>query len=248
MLLGERPVRPCVERSAAEGNAPGGKAGEALCGAKRSGAKRSWGKGLTGFSGRALSLRVIFLAVALSGIAGVARADDAPPANPPDAAEKRIDVSVDADGPGATIERRANTVEGWQTTLGIPVYSATQQWEPSCVAPCRVKLDPNSTYRATGDGVAASSTFTLPSGKGAVSLHVHTRSAFLHDAGIGLTTFGAIFTVVGGVSSLYAKNITSTDAEATVRGFGLTILITGAVFLAVGLPLWLGGKSVVTAE
>jgi len=37
-------------------------------------------------------------------------------------------------------------------------------------------------------------------------------------------------------------------AETTVRGFGLTFLITGAVFLAVGLPLWLTGKSSVSFD
>ncbi len=164
----------------------------------------------------------------------IARADD----------DEKVTVIVDADDDQAQIQRRANTVEGWQTTLGIPIFTSTEQWEPVCVAPCKVQLSPHATYRVSGRGVADSHDFVLPKGD-ELRLEVRARSAFWHGAGVGLTVLGGMLTAVGGISTSVAGNITSTDAEATVRSFGVTFLVAGVVMLATGVPLWITQRSAV---
>jgi hypothetical protein len=197
------------------------------------------------------SLAGLPLALLLLATAPAAQGDESEipaPATIPASGERKIEIIVDADEDGALLERRVNTVEGWQATLGIPVYSSTQQWEPACVAPCKLKVDADSAYRVSGEGIATSRTFTLPALNDPLKLHVHGRSAFLYGAGQGLTTVGTVFVLFGGISTLYSKSITSTDAEESLRSVGVAVLITGAVFVAVGLPLWLSGKSTVRTD
>jgi hypothetical protein len=152
---------------------------------------------------------------------------------------------VESDSPGTLIERRANMVEGWQTTLGIPVYTSTEQWEPACVAPCRVMVNPNAAFRVNGRGIATSRDFVLPGedGKGEVRLDVRTRSAFWHDVGQAMTIVGTLLVAVGGVSTLYANSITDTEEEKTLRRFGVSFLVGGGVLMGVGIPLWITQRS-----
>lgn len=121
----------------------------------------------------------------------------------------QVMMVVEADSPGALIERRANSVEGWQTTLGIPVYTSTEQWEPACATPCRVMVNPNTAFRVNGRGIATSREFVLPSegASGEVRLDIRTRSAFWHDVGQAMTLVGTVLVVVGGISTLYAPSI-----------------------------------------
>lgn len=152
---------------------------------------------------------------------------------------------AESDSGGALIERRANAVEGWQTTLGIPVYTSTEQWEPACAAPCRVMVNPNSAFRVNGRGIATSREFVLPGedGKGEVRLDIRTRSAFWHDVGQAMTVVGTVLVVVGGISTLYAPSITSTDEEKELRRFGLSFLAGGGLMMAIGIPLWVTQRS-----
>lgn len=164
--------------------------------------------------------------------------------------DRKVEVAVSADSPEVTIERRAHTVEGWETTYLVPFFHSTEQWETACAAPCVVHLDSNATYRVGGSGVATSRSFTLPKvgASGPLTLHVQARSALLATAGTVLTTAGAVVTMVGLVSTLYSPSITSTQAEAEVRKASVVILISGGVLLAVGIPLLLTGKSKVTTD
>jgi hypothetical protein len=161
-----------------------------------------------------------------------------------DAAEEKVILSVTADDDRVLIERRTNIVEGWQTTLGIPVFTTTEQWEPACAVPCTLHVSPHVGYRASGRGIATSHEFLLPKGP-EVKLEVKARSSLWYGSGIGLTIVGGVLAVVGGTSTLVSSNITSTEAETTVRGFGLGLLVAGGVMLAVGIPLWLTGRSAV---
>jgi hypothetical protein len=157
----------------------------------------------------------------------------------------QVTMVVESDSPGTLIERRANAVEGWQTTLGIPVYTSTEQWEPACAAPCRVMVNPNAAFRVNGRGIATSRDFVLPpdDGKGEVRLDVRTRSAFWHGVGQTMTVVGAVLVVIGGISTLYAPSITSTEEEKTLRSFGVSFLAGGGLMLGIGIPLWITQRS-----
>lgn len=162
-----------------------------------------------------------------------------------DGDEEKVTLTVESDDPHVLIERRANTVEGWQTTFGIPVFTATEQWEPACAVPCKLHISPHAAYRATGRGVASSHEFVLPKGND-LHLDVHARSAFWYSAGIAGTIFGTLLVAGGAISTSLSGNITSTEAEQNVRSFGVVFLVTGAVLLGVGVPLWLTGRSTVS--
>ena len=97
----------------------------------------------------------------------------------------------------------------------------------------------------SGRGVASSHEFLLPKGDD-VRVDVHARAAFLYSAGIAGTIVGALLLAGGAVSTGLSGNITSTDAEASVRSFGVVFLVTGAVLAGIGVPLWLTGRSSVT--
>lgn len=189
------------------------------------------------------SLAVPSLALIL--FAAPARADDVPV--PVVADDRKVEFTVDADDADATLERRMNTVEGWETTYGVPFFHSTEQWDTACAAPCIVRLDPNATYRVGGTGVATSRSFTLPK-EGPHVLHIGERSAFFHSVGAGFTTAGVVVTLVGVVSTVYSPSITSTQAEADVRKAGLVILMSGVALLAIGIPLLLTGNSRVTTD
>jgi hypothetical protein len=169
---------------------------------------------------------------------GSARADeDATP-------QEMVKLTVTANDDRVLIERRANVVEGWQTTLGIPVFTSTEQWEPVCAVPCTLQVSPHAGYRVSGRGIATSHEFLLPKGPD-VKLDVKASSSFWYGAGTALTIVGGLLVVVGGTSALVSTNITSTEAEGTLRGLGLGFLVVGGVMLAAGIPLWLTGRSVV---
>jgi hypothetical protein len=202
---------------------------------------------------------LLVLAAFVAAPLHAARADDEPATSatapvvtappPAPAPEKKDDddkvrLTVTADDDHVILERRANTVEGWQTTLGIPVFTATEQWEPVCAVPCTVQLSPHAAFRVNGRGIASSHEFLLPKGPD-VKLEVSGRSSFWYGAGTGLTIVGGLLLAVGATSTLVAGNITSTDAETTLRGFGVTFLIAGAAMLVAGIPLILTGKSTV---
>jgi hypothetical protein len=156
----------------------------------------------------------------------------------------QVMMVVEADAPDALIERRANVVEGWQTTLGIPVYTSTEQWEPVCAAPCRVMINPNSAFRVNGPGISTSRAFVLPhESKDEIRLDIRTRSALWHGLGQAMTVVGTILVIVGGISTLYAPSITSTDEEKALRRFGVGFLAGGGLMLGIGIPLWVTQRS-----
>ena len=186
------------------------------------------------------------LALASSVVPAVAAADDMQPGD-----ADKVNMAVEADSPEVVIERRASTYETLQATLGIPIFNVTEQWVTVCAVPCSVTVDANSYYRVQGDGVAPSAHFTLPRPAhpgDPVSVKVDARSGFLHSLGIGMSIVGGVAAVVGGISTFYAPSITNTTVEASVRKVGVTILISGLVLLATGIPTWLATYSHVKTD
>ncbi len=169
-------------------------------------------------------------------------ADPAPDSKP------TVELVVDADSPRALVERRTGTDEQWQTTLGIPSYTSIEHWEQACVTPCRVRIDPHATYRVGGDGVAPSPRFQVPQGRDSVRLHVHTRSGLARDIGVGLSVTGIAAIGLGSVGLVAASTVSNYVTQVDIRTAAYVSIITGVVFLAIGLPLWLIEHSTVTTE
>ena len=163
------------------------------------------------------------------------------------AEEPKVTLAVEADDAAVLVERRANVVEGWQTTFGIPVFTATEQWEPICAVPCTLRVSPHAAYRINGRGIATSHEFLLPKGS-ELHLDVSTRPAFFYSAGIASTVIGSLLVLGGVVSTYFAGNITNTEAESSVRSFGVAFLVTGGLMLAAGVPLWVTGRSTVRTK
>jgi hypothetical protein len=156
--------------------------------------------------------------------------------------EQKVTLAVEADDSAVLVERRGNVVEGWQTTFGIPVFTSTEQWEPVCAVPCRLKVSPHAAYRISGRGIASSHEFLLPKGS-EVNLAVNTRPALLYSAGVAATVVGGLLVLGGVVSTYFAGNITNTDAESSLRSFGVAFLVSGGLLLAAGVPLIVTGKT-----
>jgi hypothetical protein len=156
-----------------------------------------------------------------------------------------VTVTVRADHDGVSIERRRKVVEGWQATFGLPVLNSTQEWEPVCVTPCTVKVDPNSNFRIAGENVAPSKNFTLPRDRSALTLNVSGGSVLAYDAGVGLTTVGAVLLASGLFAVFYASTVNNPNDQASLRTIGLTLGGAGIITGIVGIPLWFFGKSTV---
>ena len=130
--------------------------------------------------------------------------------------DDKVNVTVSSDDPSALVERRANVVEGWQTTFGIPVFTVTEQWEAVCATPSTMHAFRNAAYRVNGRGVATSHEFVLPKGND-VQLEVHSRAAFWYSTGVASAVIGGLFVLGGVISTYFAGNVTNTEAESTIR-------------------------------
>jgi hypothetical protein len=149
-----------------------------------------------------------------------------------------VDVVVASTRPGTVVERRANRVRGWSYTLP-PVYTSTEQWETVCVAPCRIKVDPNNVFHAAGD-IAPSETFVLPPGPGPFRVRVDAGSKGWYTAGIWMVALGIGTAVFG---TILALNASSDDRQ--LRTAGLITTAAGAALSVSGLIAFLtSGSSV----
>ena len=171
-----------------------------------------------------------------------ARAEEPPPEPPPPLPPL---VSIDSTRPFTVVERRANHVTGWSLTVPFPAYVVTEQWEPVCVAPCELRLDPNAVYRVGGGGVAPSGNFPIPRGADSLRLHVHAGSAFWHSAGIVTTILGAA-SVTAGLAFTGGATV-ETNPELALRE-GFAFIVPGVVALVTGAALWIFCGSSVTGD
>jgi hypothetical protein len=115
-------------------------------------------------------------------------------------------------------------------------YSVTRV----CGAPCGVSVpDDGSTYRLLGPGLTPSAAFTLPSGAPHVDVDVRRGAWARYASGLVLTIIGGAYTSTG------AGFVLARDAGGPppLMPVGTVFLAVGATALAVGLPLWLTGRT-----
>jgi len=122
----------------------------------------------------------------------------------------------------------------------------TQAWwqireSPVCYAPCNADADANANYYVTGYGFTASTRFALPEGNANVS--VRAGSEALTVTGTVLSSLGSLALLTGAIATPIAFADSKTSGINGWETFGLSALIGGAVFILVGIPFILAGRT-----
>ena len=151
--------------------------------------------------------------------------------------EQRVPTTVDS-GPEkhAVLERRVSTDETYgRFAFVVPIVGQTEKWEQVCVAPCRVDLDRNSTYRvARANNVPSTRDFTLPPESQNLHLQIEPGNLLMHRIATRLIGAGTAAAIVGGALITTAAQFKDED---DVRLAGIITGAAGIVLLAVGIPL-----------
>jgi len=181
---------------------------------------------------------------AFSSLLPSARADDGPvapggngqttPATPPTPSPSH--VAVESDRPGTRLVAF--------DFLGSGLRGGYYQVAPICTAPCAADLVPSGTFRIIGPGLTPSALFQIPPSP-EVDLRVHTGSWGASATGMVLTILGAAYVPVGG-GLLAGQAAFGDERSPALVPLGGAFLGLGVLALAVGLPLWLGNRTVVT--
>lgn len=126
--------------------------------------------------------------------------------NEPAAPSAKQRVDIQSDHAGTQLQRITGQASGMGYAGGRSVYVHFESWENICVAPCSANVDPNGVYRVDAPGMTMSKNFHLPA-PSAAPLKLKVQGG----------NFGMR---LGGAYSL---------------SFGITGLLTGAIFLPIGL-------------
>jgi hypothetical protein len=173
---------------------------------------------------------------------GVASADE------PKAEPKGPVVELSADEGHATIEKRTGTSAA--TGLG-PCETgvlSVGHWQEVCVAPCQVRLDPNASYRVSGEGLVPSNSFTLPRNEDHVRVDAKMGSSPGRVGGMLLTATGIASLALGGLALgaspiLASEDVGSEGFRTGVLAGGIGAVSIGAIALTTGIFLWLSNGS-----
>ena len=112
---------------------------------------------------------------------------------------------------------------------------------PVCYAPCSADVDANASYYVSGYSITQSSRFAVPEGNAALT--VHTGSAGLTIAGAWLIGTGTLALITGAIATPIAFAESKSSAIDGWEEFGLSALIGGAVFILVGIPFIVAGRT-----
>jgi hypothetical protein len=149
----------------------------------------------------------------------------------------QVPISLESDRPGTRLVRFE--------FLGSGPRLGFYQVDPVCTAPCTAAVLAGDTYRIIGPGITPSPTFQLSAGR-ETDLHVRTGSWGAHAAGMVFSILGATYVPVG-AGMLVGQDAFGDSRSRALVPIGGTFLAVGLVALAVGLPLWLGSETRVTA-
>jgi hypothetical protein len=157
-------------------------------------------------------------------------------------------VELSADESNATIEKRVGTTG--PSGLGIVETGVLSvgQWQHACVAPCQMRLDPNYSYRVSGDGLVPTSSFTIPREGDHVRVDATMGSSPARVGGMLLTGGGLLALAAGGAAMIATPILESEDVGS--KGFrtgvlagGIGALSVGAIATTIGLFMWLSNGS-----
>ena len=166
----------------------------------------------------------------------------APEVQPP--APKPVTVVLRADGRNATLQRETSV----QSYVGLPIKDASLvslgTWEPACVAPCTVKVDPRFTYRVGGDGLVPSDSFTVPQDADHLRVDATMGSAEGRLGGAVLAVGGVGGILLGGaamiaVPIMESQNAGSQGLHVGVLSGGAAVASVGVIALVSGIWLWM---------
>ncbi len=118
------------------------------------------------------------------------------------------------------------------------------KWVDVCLAPCGRTLDPAGVYRVGGGTVLPSPNFTLPRHDGPVLVQAQTGTVVKKWVGFGVGIGGVVAAAYGGLYLLLARSIDNSgdfhDSTGTnvISTFGIALLVTGGVLMAIGFPIF----------
>jgi hypothetical protein len=144
-----------------------------------------------------------------------------------------VDVSIEADKPGANLEALAQHPawiafhHRWHTHL---LYGTTLSWVPICSAPCAIRVPADAVYRVAGPTVTASDGFVLRQRPGAARLRVEAGSRKAHTVGIVSLALGIPIAALGVI--LVAASDDTRSAGYLTGGIGLGLTLLGAILFA----------------
>src|SRR5581483_5739642 len=116
------------------------------------------------------------------------------------------------------------------------------RWRDVCVAPCGVPVDPRAMYRIGGRSVKPSAPFAIPRPAGEVYVDAHAGNLVKYWVGVGLSIGGIASAGVGGLYLLSAGSSDTTVSDVA-KTYGIVYLITGAILMAIGIPMWTSNGS-----
>jgi hypothetical protein len=118
------------------------------------------------------------------------------------------------------------------------------RWRDVCLAPCGQQLDPGGFYRVGGGSVIPSPQFQLPRESQFVTVNAQTGSVVKKWVGFGVGIGGVVAAGYGGLYYLLGRSINNdsefhdTGAGSIFTSFGGYLLLTGAVLMAIGFPIF----------
>jgi hypothetical protein len=161
-------------------------------------------------------------------------------------------VAAPAHGQEAPPEREAARIvldEPNTALRSVVDYHAGRAWwygaTTVCAAPCTARVPIDGTYQVVGEGMPASSVFSLPRDRGDVRLDVHPGNATTHDVATVVLIVGSVLAGVGLV--LLASNALdgTTSLSRPEMQTGLALAGGGVVGLGVSIPLLIANATTV---
>jgi hypothetical protein len=201
-----------------------------------------------------LSLSLSIIAAVQLSLIPVSNAQTAPAQGEPEVNDQGNDVAPPPPPPGPpgpppvsgpVVRLRANSPKA-----RLQLMDHQLQWRDVCVAPCRVPVNPQGTYRIGGGTIRASDSFTMPRPSGQVVIDAQVGSKIKHWVGIALIIGGVVDGAFGTIYYATASDLASSSSNTTGLGkgyfqtVGIVGIVTGLILLGVGIPLSASSTSV----